>query len=358
MLKRYLVLLCFAALLYGQSRIELLRRAANFYSDQSSFDVKGSATAKIPGTSWQITYDSETEAAQPQFIPVGPRGASLQAVTTVGNFRHTRAIADANDPYPSGGFSAPPFGQYETLARRLLDAQRIGVETVTYQGHDYRCDVVDAVYDESPELKPNSRSSHRKIYIDPDTLWVLKEIQPDSNVGEWTFVVASATFNRPPSDALIQALQKSANRRKTRPEWQGRSAPDLTLNDLFGNRVGLADLHGRPVLLDFWASYCGPCKRATAFSEQLANTYRQAGLVVWSVTRDTPDDARSWLNFNHLTLPVLLDGDGAAFKAFQVEGVPVVILIDEQGKVVEYWEGMDDQSQVQTAVEEIVNRHR
>jgi peroxiredoxin len=126
----------------------------------------------------------------------------------------------------------------------------------------------------------------------------------------------------------------------------------LTLNDLSGNRVRLEDLHGHPVLLDFWASYCPPCKRATAFSEKLAKTYRQAGLIVWGVTQDTPDGARSWLNFNHLTLPVLLDADGVAFKAFQVAGVPVVILIDEQGKVVEYWEGMDDQSQVQTAVEE------
>ena len=88
MLQRCISLLYFASLLNGQSRIELLRRAANFYNDVTSFDVKGNATAKVPGTSWQITYDSETEAAQPQFIPVGLRGASIDRKSTRLNSSH------------------------------------------------------------------------------------------------------------------------------------------------------------------------------------------------------------------------------------------------------------------------------
>src|SRR5215472_17182673 len=109
---------------------------------------------------------------------------------------------------------------------------------------------------------------------------------------------------------------------------EGRQAPDFALNDLAGNRIRLADLRGHAILLDFWGTYCPPCKRATAFAEQLASDYKDAGLVVWGVTRDAPGDARSWLSFNHLSLPTLLDRDGAAFKAFEVEGIPVAILID------------------------------
>ncbi len=358
MLKKWVVSLCFAAaMVNAQSRIDLLRHAAEFYQKQSSFHVKGVASARAPNSSWQITYDLEVEAAQPRFIPEALRGSSLQAVTTIGNLRAARVIADATDPLPDG-LGMRPFARYQTLADRLIDAQKVGMETVTYRAHDYGCEIIDATYDASPDFAPNSVSSHLKVYIDPDTLWVLKESQPDPRVGDWTFTLTSQVFDQSPSEKLIQALASFANPRKSKPEWEGRSAPDLALKDFSGNRVRLADFRGHVILLDFWASYCAPCKRATVFAEQLATVYKNAGLVVWGVTRDTPGDARSWLNSNHMSLPALLDQDGAAFKAFEVEGVPVAILIDGQGIVVKYWEGLEETSEIQTAVEEIVNRRR
>jgi peroxiredoxin len=357
MLKRCATLLYFAvAMANGQSRIDLLRRAGEFYRNQDSFDVKGVASARVPDSSWRLTYDIEIEAAQPRFIPVGVRRNSMQGVITTGNPHLDRVIADATDPLPVRGPSMRPFTRYDTLADRLIDAQRVGVETVKYRDHDYLCEIIDAAYDVSPAYKPKSASSHFKVYIDPDTLWVLKEIAPDPEVGEWTFAVTSLVFDQPPSEALTRALEGLANRRKSKPKWEGRDAPDFALDDLSGNRVRLADLRGHPILLDFWGSYCAPCKRATALAEQFADAYKKAGLVVWGVTRDTPGDARSWLNFNHLGLPALLDPDGVAFKRFEVEGVPVAILIDEQGKVVNYWEGVDTKTELQTAVERILNR--
>src|SRR5581483_10071000 len=127
--------------------------------------------------------------------------------------------------------------------------------------------------------------------------------------------------------------------------------------DLQGHRVRLADLRGHAVLLDFWASFCAPCRRAAAFSEQLGKTYHDAGLIVWGITQDTPEDAKKWLNFNHLSLPALLDSDGAAFKAFQVDGIPVAILIDERGQVVKYWTGVDDPKDIETTVAAVVRQH-
>ena len=251
-----------------------------------------------------------------------------------------------------------PFARYQTLGDRLLDAQRVGVETITYRDHDYRCEMIDATYDISPDFRPHSASRHFKVYIDPDTLWVLKESEPDTRFGEWTFTVTSLAFDQPPSKALLDALASLDNQRKSRPEWEGRQAPDFALNDLAGNRTRLADLRGHAILLDFWGTYCPPCKRATALAQQLASDYKDAGLAVWGVTRDTPADARSWLTYNHLTLPALLDPDGIAFKAFEVEGIPVAILIDQQGKIVKYWEGLDEKSEVQTAVQQLVNRGR
>jgi hypothetical protein len=74
------------------------------------------------------------------------------------------------------------------------------------------------------------------------------------------------------------------------------------------------------------------------------------------ITQDTPDDARSWLKFNHLSLPALLDPDGAEFEGFEVNGIPVAILLDDQGKVVKYRTGVDDQKNVESTVEAVVRR--
>jgi peroxiredoxin len=60
---------------------------------------------------------------------------------------------------------------------------------------------------------------------------------------------------------------------------------------------------------------------------------------VLTLTQDTAQDAKLWTDYIHVSLPVLLDPDGGAFKAFDVQGVPVTILVDENGKVVHYWVG-------------------
>jgi peroxiredoxin len=131
---------------------------------------------------------------------------------------------------------------------------------------------------------------------------------------------------------------------KDRPEWVGRQAPDFTLRQLSDKPVTLSQLRGKPVLLDFWGSYCGPCRLTTLHAQELANEYKASNLTVLTLTQDTPEDAKLWTEHYHVNQPVLLDPDGTAFKAFDVTGVPVAILVGEDGKVARYWVGLDDLS--------------
>jgi peroxiredoxin len=244
-----------------------------------------------------------------------------------------------------------PFGSFGDLARHLVDAQKIGTESIALQGHVYSCEIIDAIYDLSPEFKPHSLIEHRRISIDPSTLWVLRETRPNDTVGEWTATVTSITIDKPPSQEMIRALQDSASRPKDRRDWVGRPMPALTLMQLSGTPVNLADLRGKPVFLDFWGSYCPPCKPGTLMAQEFKKRYQSSGLVVLTVTQDTAEDARLWTSYNHVTLPVLLDADGAAFKAFEIGGIPEAIFIDAQGKVVRYWTGVDDPASIESVLD-------
>jgi len=66
---------------------------------------------------------------------------------------------------------------------------------------------------------------------------------------------------------------------KTRQEWNGRMAPDFTLPDRTGGKTTLSALHGKAVLLDFWGTYCGPCKEEMPTIEKLRDEYRDRGLL-------------------------------------------------------------------------------
>jgi len=345
MKRTFLVSLLFAASsLVAQSRVDLLQRVANHYGNADSFDVKGTASALIAGTSWRATYEFETEGAQPGFLPLEVRKPSVQVTSRVSNMKETLAVPGATDPKPQRGFGMVPLGQYNVITTHLVDAQKIGTETVTVEGHAYPCEIVDATYDFSPAFKPNSHIEHKHFWVAPAELVVLRETRsmPDHPESEWTGEVTSFTFDRPPSEKLVEALKRFASPPKDRPDWVGRPVPDLVLAQLSGPPVKLAALRGKPLLLDFWGSYCGPCKRTTLHAQELKALYQSSGLAVLTLTQDTAADARAWADYNHVTLPVLLDADGAAFKAFDIQGVPVAIFIGADGKVAHYWVGLDD----------------
>lgn len=358
MLKSYAVLLLFvASSLFAQSRVDLLERVAERFEDASSFNVKGVASAVIPDSSWRATYDFETQGAQPAFQPLSVRGPSMKVISTVGGFNETHINIDATDPKPDRSFMMSPFGRYNDLAQRLIDAQRIGTETITFQGRGRSCEIIEAVYDTSPVFKPHSQTIRKHFSIDPSDLLVLRESQSSSDGLEWTADITSTSFDLPPSEVMVHALKDLATQATDRPNWIGRSIPDLTLTELSGSSVSLTRLRGKLILLDFWGSYCGPCSLTTLHAQELSNQYKSSGLTVLTLTQDTAQDAKLWTDHYHVNLPVLLDPDGKAFKAFDVQGVPAAILVGENGKVVRYWVGLADLSAMDSVLSATLQAH-
>jgi len=113
-------------------------------------------------------------------------------------------------------------------------------------------------------------------------------------------------------------------------------APAFSLKNLQGGHSRLSDYRGQVVLLNFWATWCGPCRAEMPSMEKLWQTYRDQGLVVVAVSTDNGGESRikNFARRLELTFPILLDPDSQASDAYQVSGIPVSFLIDRQGRVV------------------------
>jgi thiol-disulfide isomerase/thioredoxin len=112
-------------------------------------------------------------------------------------------------------------------------------------------------------------------------------------------------------------------------------APDFALPGLDGKTVRLGDLRGRVIFLNFWATWCPPCREEMPAMQALAADLEKEGLVVLAVNyEESAEVAEAFVRETGLTLPVLLDGDGAVARRYRVPGLPASYFVDRRGALV------------------------
>jgi peroxiredoxin len=114
----------------------------------------------------------------------------------------------------------------------------------------------------------------------------------------------------------------------------GAPAPDFTLAARDGGKVSLAALKGQVVMINFWATWCGPCRQEMPLFAQLQSKYEPLGFTLLAVNVE-PDStaAVNWLKGMPITFPILFDTDSAVAGRFGVEGMPSTVFVDRQGQV-------------------------
>ncbi len=118
----------------------------------------------------------------------------------------------------------------------------------------------------------------------------------------------------------------------------GFPAPDFTLATAAGDEFTLSELRGRPVLINLWASWCGPCRTEMPAIERVYRAYRDEGLVVLAVNVTHQDSQQAALAFAAeygLTFPILLDLDGQVARAYQMRALPSTYFVDPSGRISE-----------------------
>ena len=118
-----------------------------------------------------------------------------------------------------------------------------------------------------------------------------------------------------------------------RPWPAGKPTPEFALTDLEGKAWTLAALRGKPVLLNFWASWCEPCRTEMPSLELLATRHERAGLTVLAVNyRESLPAVQRFLDVQPVSLPILLDREGETAAMWTPRVFPTTVLIDRSGK--------------------------
>jgi len=138
----------------------------------------------------------------------------------------------------------------------------------------------------------------------------------------------------------------------------GQPAPDFTLRTLDGSEATLSDYLGRPVLINFWASWCPPCRLEMPDLVRAYETHKAKGFVVLAVDltfQDTLEDARAFVEEFNMTFPVLLDESGEVTQGlYQIMGLPMSVFVNRVGIVSRVQIGAMTSDQVDMFVGEIL----
>jgi peroxiredoxin len=137
----------------------------------------------------------------------------------------------------------------------------------------------------------------------------------------------------------------------------GKVAPDFSLQSLDNQPVKLSSLKGSVVVVDFWATWCPPCRESLPNLNRMSNDAALAGrgLKVLAVNSQEPaDTVKTFVEQNHYSFPVALDSDGSAERLYDVTGLPTTVVIGRDGNIRKMFVGFDPattESELSSAVE-------
>ncbi len=187
------------------------------------------------------------------------------------------------------------------------------------------------------ETLPDERPQQRREYTGPGfTFGIAALVVAVVGFGIW-FLEIRGDGGGVESEAGmgVVALAESLNPTGEAPAAEvGRAAPAFRLRDLDGSAAELTDFRGRYVLLNFWASWCGPCRGETPALQAFFEERSPALVVVGVNQQETADEARAFTEQFDVTYPIVLDADGQVSGAYRVStGLPVSFLIDPEGVI-------------------------
>ncbi len=165
-------------------------------------------------------------------------------------------------------------------------------------------------------------------------------------------VIAAAVwrFTPAPAEHVVPAETQTAS----------NAAPDFTAYDLDGNAVKLSDFRGKPVILNFWASWCAPCKsEMPAFEEAYREYGDQIHFMMVNLTdggRETVDTALGYIREQGYTFPVYCDTTLEAGIAYGASAIPITFFIDKDGYGVAYAQAALSRQTLQTGIDMLLEQ--
>jgi len=147
-------------------------------------------------------------------------------------------------------------------------------------------------------------------------------------------------LNKFPGRTDIAGLRNSVESQIPKTIWVGKEAPEISLPDTEGRTIKLSSFRGKYVLIDFWASWCGPCRRENPNVVEAYNQFRNKNFTILGVSLDRPGQKDAWIkaivddNLNWTHVSDLKFWQSEVVPVYQVGSIPFNVLVDPEGKVV------------------------
>ncbi len=160
-----------------------------------------------------------------------------------------------------------------------------------------------------------------------------------------TFVVA----------VIVLAVLIGCTRSDERTTGASGEAPNFKLQDLNGKTVQLSDFKGKPVVLDFWATWCQPCRDSIPGMEKLHRDYAGKGLVILAVSVDggAAEDIRAFQKEYGMTYTVLMGTEEVASE-YRVRTIPLILVLDKSGTIRKRWLGAGNEDDIEKLVKQLL----
>jgi len=367
---------------------ELLGASAARYRGLDRYEISGRLRLHVVGGAPEQTIDAPFTVAYQRPGKLrdefrNPSGAMLQVSDGTERYeylaqiqqyrRHGRPASDAAvaDGTAGGNFAfgtglVKMFGQ---IADSALTVTRLADEPVTIEGAARPCVVLEATYPahspgpgspaEGPRTYWIDRRDHRLLRVrstltrnSPEGPVKVEQVTEFDRVRLGEPIADSLFAFTPPAGARLVNQWDLPGAHKS-VDLTGQDARDFELTDLEGRRHRLSEQKGHVVLLDFWATWCGPCRITMPLVEKLEREYKPRGLIVYSINlRETREAAAAYIQKKGYGMVTLLDEKGTIGDSYQVNGIPALFIIGKDGKVSSQMVGVQSEEDLIEALED------
>jgi cytochrome c biogenesis protein CcmG/thiol:disulfide interchange protein DsbE len=141
-----------------------------------------------------------------------------------------------------------------------------------------------------------------------------------------------------------------------KPDKERKSAPNFSLKDADGKTVKLSDYKGKVVLLDFWATWCGPCKIEIPWLKEFQRKYKDKGFEVIGISMDEEgwQVVKPFVNETGINYRIVIGDDSTAQLYGGVDALPTAFVIDREGRIAAVHVGLTSKGEIQNGIEEVL----